>query len=165
MMLNHHLGKDPGENQGKNQGDARIRRATKDPGQQEQGQIGRVIPMPLGFIALLLLCQLIGEVLVLLLALPVPGPVLGMLLLFVGLVLRGGVPAGLGQVADGLLAHLSLLFVPAGVGVMLHLAMLRAEWLAVTLALVLSTVLTLVTTGLLMSALIRWREGPREEGS
>ncbi|EIC20427.1 CidA/LrgA family protein [Thiorhodovibrio frisius] len=121
--------------------------------------------MPVGFIALLLVCQLIGEALVLFTGLPVPGPVIGMLLLFVGLVLRGGVPEGLSRVADGLLAHLALLFVPAGVGVMLHFSMLRQEWLAITLALVLSTVLTLVTTGLLMNALIRWREGRRQDGA
>src|SRR5579859_1548707 len=72
-------------------------------------------------LALILLCQLIGEVLVRLLHLPVPGPVIGMGLLFAGLVLRGGPPEKLEQTAGGLLSHLSLLFVPAGVGIMLHL--------------------------------------------
>lgn len=109
-----------------------------------------------GFIALLLLCQLIGEVLVVWSGLPVPGPVVGMAIMFVGLMVRGGVPEGLGRVVDGLLAHLSLLFVPAGVGVMLHIAMLREEWLAISSALVLSTALTIAVTGLLMVALIRW---------
>ena len=75
------------------------------------------------------------------------------------MVLRGGVPDGLGRVSDGLLAHLSLLFVPAGVGVMLHLATLRDEWLAVSVALVLSTILTIAVTGLVLTALIRWTEG------
>ncbi|MBK5967516.1 murein hydrolase regulator LrgA [Thiorhodovibrio winogradskyi] len=117
----------------------------------------------LRFLALLLLCQLVGEALVVVTGAPVPGPVIGMALLFIGLVLRGGIPDGLGHVADGLLAHLSLLFVPAGVGVMVHLAMLREELLAVTVALVVSTLLTLATTGLLMTALIRWLEGSRQE--
>ena len=120
--------------------------------------------MALRFIALLLVCQLIGEALVLWSGLPVPGPVVGMALLFVGLVLHGGVPKGLGRVVDGLLAHLSLLFVPAGVGVMLHIAMLREEWLAVTAALVLSTLLTLVVTGLVTSGLIRRLERRRPRG-
>lgn len=114
--------------------------------------------MALPFLALLLTCQLIGEVLVLWTGLPVPGPVVGMLLPFIGLVLRGGVPEGLGNTSEGLLAHLSLLFVPAGVGVMLHLAMLRDHWLAISLALVLSTVLTLALTGWVMTALIRWQD-------
>ncbi len=120
--------------------------------------------MTLKFIALLLLCQLVGEVFVVWSGLPVPGPVVGMALLFVGLALRGGVPEGLGRVVDWLLSNLSLLFVPAGVGVMLHIAMLREEWLAISVALVLSTVLTLVVTGLLMTALIRWTERKRGEG-
>ncbi|MCU0835382.1 MAG: CidA/LrgA family protein [Chromatiaceae bacterium] len=109
--------------------------------------------MPLKFFALLLLCQLLGEIFTVWTRLPVPGPVVGMVLLFVGLVLRGGVDDGLGRVVDGLLSHLSLLFVPAGVGVMLHVAMLREEWLAISVALVLSTLVTLVATGLVMTAL------------
>lgn len=120
--------------------------------------------MTLKFAALLLLCQLIGEVFVVWSGLPVPGPVVGMLLLFTGLTLCGRVPEGLGRVTDGLLSHLSLLFVPAGVGVMLHIAMLRDEWLAISVALVLSTVLTIATTGLLMMVLVRWLDRRRREG-
>lgn len=120
--------------------------------------------MTLTFIALLLLCQLVGEVFVVWTGLPVPGPVVGMALLFVGLTARGGVPEGLGRVVDGLLSHLSLLFVPAGVGVMLHVAMLREEWLAISVSLVVSTVLTILVTGLLMTALIRRAERRGEEG-
>lgn len=111
--------------------------------------------MILKFIALLLLCQLAGEAFVVWTGLPVPGPVVGMALLFVGLVWRGGVPEGLGGVTDGLLSHLSLLFVPAGVGVMLHIAMLREEWLAIATALVVSTVLTVAVTGIVMAGFIR----------
>jgi holin-like protein len=116
------------------------------------------------FIALLLVCQLVGEVFVVWSRLPVPGPVVGMSLLFAGLMLRGGIPEGLGPLVDGLLAHLSLLFVPAGVGVMLHIAMLREEWLAISLALVLSAVVTIAVAGALMSGFIRWIEGRRSEG-
>jgi len=119
--------------------------------------------MVLNFVALLFLCQLVGEVFVVWSRLPLPGPVVGMLLLFVGLTLRGGIPDGLARVADGLLAHLSLLFVPAGVGVMLHLTMLRQDWLAISLALVLSTVATIAVTGLMTSALIRRFENGRRE--
>lgn len=111
--------------------------------------------MTLKAIAVLLLCQLVGEGFVAWAGLPIPGPVVGMALLFAALVLRGGVPENLGRVVDGLLAHLSLLFVPAGVGVMLHIAVIRQEWLAVSVALVASTVLTLVVTGLTMAWLIR----------
>lgn len=115
-------------------------------------------------LALLLLFQLAGEVAVRLLDVPVPGPVAGMLLLFVALCLRGGGGAGLEQVADGLLRHLSLLFVPAGVGLMIYLPRLAAEWLPITVALVVSTLLTLATCGLLLQALLRRSGGSRRRG-
>jgi len=109
----------------------------------------------LGALTLLLVYQLIGEVLVQLLALPVPGPVVGMLLLFVTLVVRGHAPQALRDTSNGLLGHLSLLFVPAGVGVMLHFERLGAEWLPIVVALVASTVITIGVAALVMRALQR----------
>lgn len=103
----------------------------------------------------LLACQLAGEVVARLLGLPVPGPVLGMVLLFALLAIRGGVPEEIGSVAGGLLRNLSLLFVPAGVGVMLHARLLFDNWLALSATLVLSAVVTLIVTGLVMSWLAR----------
>ena len=76
----------------------------------------------------LLIFQLIGEVFARWLALPVPGPVIGMLLLFAALVLRGGADKELQTTSQTLLQHLSLLFVPAGTGVMLHLHRVADEW-------------------------------------
>ena len=109
----------------------------------------------LGAITVLLLYQTIGEIVVLLTGLPVPGPVVGMALLFVTLLVRGEAPAPLRDTAERLLSHLSLLFVPAGVGVMLHFERLGAEWLPILLALVASTVLTLGVSALVMQALRR----------
>lgn len=107
----------------------------------------------LGAFTLLLVYQLIGELLVYLTGLPVPGPVVGMLLLFVSLVARGAAPQWLRDTCQGLLAHLSLLFVPAGVGVLLHFQRLGAEWLPIAVALVSSTVITIGVTALVMRAL------------
>jgi holin-like protein len=107
-------------------------------------------------VTLLLVCQLAGELLVVALGLPLPGPVLGLMLLLAGLLLRGGVPEGLATVARTLLQHLSLLFVPAGVGIMLHLARLQAEWPAIVVALLLSTWLTLLVTVAVMRLASRW---------
>ncbi len=70
-------------------------------------------------LALLLGCQLAGEILVRLAGAPLPGPVVGLLLLLVVLLMRGTVPTAVQATARGLLRHLSLLFVPAGVGIML----------------------------------------------
>jgi len=99
-------------------------------------------------LTLILGCQLIGESLVLVFDLPLPGPVLGMLLLFSGLVLRGRLAPALEQTADSLLGHLPLLFVPAGVGVMVHWERLQAHWPALLAAVVLGTLITLVVTAL-----------------
>ena len=98
----------------------------------------------------LLIYQLAGESIVLLLDLPVPGPVVGMLLLFLTLLARGRVGVQLESTANGLLSHLSLLFVPAGVGVLVHIDMIANEWLPITTALILSTILTLAVTALVM---------------
>lgn len=115
----------------------------------------------IGALTLLLLFQLAGEVIVIGLALPLPGPVVGMALLFIALVVRGGVPENLRSTASGLLQHLSLLFVPAGAGVLVHLARLGEEWLAITVALVASTALTLTVTALLLRWLLHRRQGGR----
>lgn len=103
----------------------------------------------------LLLFQLAGEIIAHGLALPVPGPVIGMVLLFLFLMLRQGPGHDLQHTSQGLLQHLSLLFVPAGTGVMLHLHRLQEEWLPIALSLVLSTALTLALSALLLKALSR----------
>jgi holin-like protein len=117
----------------------------------------------LDWIAVLVVCQLAGEIAVAFAHLPIPGPVVGMALLFAYLVWNGRVPDGLGQVAEGLLSNLSLLFVPAGAGVMLHFRLLAGDWLPLGAALIVSTLLTIAVTALLMSLLSR-RPGEVEEG-
>lgn len=102
-------------------------------------------------LTILLLCQLAGEALAFGTGLPVPGPVLGLVLLVLLLVGRGQAPGSLEDTATGLLQHLSLLFVPAGVGVMLHAGRIAAEWAALAAALVLSTLLTIAVTALAMA--------------
>lgn len=111
-------------------------------------------------LTLLLVCQLIGEAIVRLADLPVPGPVIGMVLLFAYLAARKAVPENLGKTAGGLLDHLSLLFVPAGVGVILHLDLVAAEWPAIAAALIVSTLATIAVTALLMRKLAKPGDRP-----
>jgi len=101
-------------------------------------------------ISALLVFQLAGEVLARSLNLPIPGPVIGMLLLFVALLLRGGPGEELQTTSQNLLQHLSLLFVPAGTGIMVHLHRVADEWLPLALSLLISTAATLVVTALVM---------------
>ncbi len=109
----------------------------------------------LNALTLIFCFQLAGESLVTATALPIPGPVCGMALMFAGLLVRGGIPEDLGRVGDALLGNLSLLFVPAGVGVMLHLGLLRAEFLPISVALIGSTLITIAVTAALMQWLNR----------
>lgn len=102
-------------------------------------------------LTLILICQLVGETVVLLSGLPIPGPVLGMLVLLAWLFLRSGISEDVGRTADALLAHFSLLFVPAGVGVMLHWERIQGQWHAIATALLAGTLITLAVTALTMA--------------
>lgn len=103
----------------------------------------------------LIACQLAGEVIARAMALPLPGPVLGLMLLLGLLLARGGPDVELREASGGLLRHLSLLFVPAGVGVVTQLDALAQDWAAIAVAIVVSTALGLAVTGLVMQRLSR----------
>lgn len=107
-------------------------------------------------LTVLLVFQLVGEVIARGLALPIPGPVVGMLLLTGALYLRKEVPPTLKHTAQTILQHFALLFVPAGVGIMVHLALLQQEWLAILITLLVSTLVTIVVTALVMRFLLRF---------
>lgn len=113
----------------------------------------------LGALTVLLLFQLIGEVLVQFAGLPIPGPVIGLLLLFLSLYVRGSLAVPLRDTANGILQHLSLLFVPAGVGVMVHFSRVSGEWLPILAATIISTALAIGVSALVMQALMRGRSG------
>ena len=115
--------------------------------------------------AWLLVLQLTGEALARLLNLPFPGPVIGMLLLVVALhapLVREPVQA----TARFLLSHLSLLFVPVGVGVITHLDLLRDYGLKLMLVIALSTWAGMAVTVLLVRVLMRdqFADGKKESG-
>lgn len=112
----------------------------------------------IGSFAAILLLQLVGVILVRLTGLPLPGPVVGMILLCVVLIVRGQTPTVFARTARGLLDHLALLFVPAGVGIITHLDRVANEWLAIAITLVVSTTLAIVVTALTLRALMRRRE-------
>lgn len=111
----------------------------------------------IGSLLVLIGLQLAGEVIVRLLGLPLPGPVLGMLLLFMALAAYGGPPKALKETSNGFLAHLALLFVPAGTGIVVHSARIADEWLPLAITLVGSTAITLVVTAATMRGIMRLR--------
>ena len=105
-------------------------------------------------LAILLLLQACGEALTHAFGLPFPGPVMGMGLLLLALqveTLRGPVQAA----AEILLAHLSLLFVPVGVGVIAHLDLLSTYGIKLLAVIVLSTWIGLAATAITLRALLQ----------
>jgi holin-like protein len=112
-------------------------------------------------VAILLLCQLAGTVLQQAFGLPMPGPVVGFVLLVAIFLSTGGPGAELRETAQGLLKHLGLLFVPAGVGAVGELTVLKQNALALLIAIPVSTVLGLLVTGALMQWFMR-RRGPAD---
>jgi holin-like protein len=123
--------------------------------------------MILGFLALLA-CQLLGQFLVDAVALPVPGPVVGMvLLLIVLLVRRPGNDNTVVRAADALLRHLQLLFIPAGVGLIAYLRLIGAQWWPIVAGIVVSWLLALLVTAGVGSAVVKLerRRAPRAGGA
>ncbi|WP_323021580.1 CidA/LrgA family protein [Pararhodobacter sp.] len=112
-------------------------------------------------LALILSCQLAGEVGARFLSLPVPGPVLGMALLWGLMVLLPRVAEAVMPVGEGILRHLSLLFVPAGVGVVGHLDRLGPQALALGAAILISTALA-IAAGALAFTLVARLTGSRD---
>ena len=114
----------------------------------------------IGGLTWLLVCQLAGEIIVRVLDLPVPGPVVGMVALFALLQLRRPrEDAGVLRAADALLRHLQLFFVPAGVGIVVYLGVLRDNAVPVAVALVVSWAAGLLTVGWLVTLTARRAHG------
>ncbi len=117
-------------------------------------------------ILVLMGCQLAGEALRGALALPIPGPVIGLFLLAAVLACRRGrgpglVPTSLETTANTLISHMGLLFVPAGVGIIAEAPLLSRQWLPILGAVLGSTVLSLGVTAIVMHGTVRWSETRR----
>jgi holin-like protein len=122
-------------------------------------------------LSLILLCQLAGEVVVRGLNVPVPGPVVGLALLLLLLLARDRFAVlargplrndGVESASRGLLSHLSLLFIPAGVGVVQKLDLLADRGIAILFVLAVSVLVTLLVTVATFLVAGRWLSGKDE---
>ena len=113
-------------------------------------------------LALLLLCQSAGEAIARAAHLPLPGPVIGLLLLF-ALLQWPAVRAPAAAACEPLLQHLSLLFVPVGVGVITHLGLVAQYGGRMAAAIVLSTWAGMAVTALVLKALLPAAPPPAPE--
>jgi len=98
-------------------------------------------------LAILLAVQFVGELLVGWANIPIPGNVAGMVILL--LLLLSGLfkVEWIEEACDLLLSHLALFFVPAGVGVMVYFDLIAAQWLPISVSMVLSTFVVMAVTG------------------
>ncbi|ALK97399.1 murein hydrolase transporter LrgA [Massilia sp. WF1] len=116
--------------------------------------------------AVLLVFQCLGEGLVFLFGWPVPGPVTGMLLLLAALLAVPRLQEVVEVGATQLLRHLSLLFVPAGVGIVVAASSGAGQWVAIVASVVVSTLATMAVTALVLKALMpRQPKQDEEAGS
>ncbi len=106
-------------------------------------------------LAILLIFQSIGEVATRFIHGVIPGPVIGMILLLVFLVIKKKIAPSIAIAADGLLAHLAIFFIPAAVGVMLYVTELMSAGAAWLLAILLSTAASMAITALLLKWFFR----------
>ena len=111
----------------------------------------------IAFLAILL-CQLLGESLTRFFHWSVPGPVLGLLFLFLLLLAnRQKIPKGLETCETTLLSHLSLFFVPAGVGVVNLLDLLQKNLGVIVCVLVISTIAAILVGAWCTEKIILWQ--------
>ena len=119
----------------------------------------------LGSLILILICQLIGEIITKLTKVPVPGPVIGMALLFCLLFFHSRrMPDEIETVGGFLLRYLALLFVPAGVGVVTHLDLLAKSLAPISSSIIIGTLVTIAVTGLAMKFFNRRLIAAQKEG-
>lgn len=97
-------------------------------------------------ITLIVLFQLAGEALALLTGIPVPGSVLGMVFLLIAFFVRDDLIERVRPTGSVLLANLSLLFVPAGVGILRHVHRFADEGIGILITIVLSTLVAMAVT-------------------
>jgi holin-like protein len=114
-------------------------------------------------ISRVLCCLALGEIVSRFSPIPLPGSVLGLLLLFGWLWHLGRVPPNLGSLADRMLELFGLFFVPAGVGVMIYKTLIARDFMPILLAVSVGTLVTICVTGLAASVLVggETREGPK----
>ena len=104
-------------------------------------------------IFLLILLQLIGESIVQVSGLPIPGAIIGLILLYAMLVWRGEIRDEMSRTSGFLLQNLGVLFVPAGVGVIAYLPMIATQWWIILVVLFVSVCATVAVTGLVVTRL------------
>lgn len=129
------------------------------------GRLGRYRRRMIATLALILSLQLVGEIAARALSLPLPGPVVGLILLVLICLIRPALADRIRPETQGLLQHLSLFFVPAGVGIVAHLPLLQQHGIGLAVAIAVSTVLAIAAGALVFTWVARAMNTPADEGT
>lgn len=105
--------------------------------------------------ALLLVIIFIGEMLNRILKIPIPGSVLGMIILLIALLTGIIKLSQIEEVSNFLLDHLAFFFIPAGVGLLSVLGVIKGSWYLILIVAFLTTIIVMAVTGLLVQFLKR----------
>jgi holin-like protein len=108
---------------------------------------------------LLLFFQCCGELIKMAMGTVLPGAVIGLLLLFITLLVRGSVPDSVDEAGNKLIARLPLLLTAPSVGLFFLGQRLHGQWWGVVIAVVGGTVVTLLSSAIVMAKLTQWWGG------
>lgn len=109
-------------------------------------------------LVILLSFQILGNIAEMYFHIPVPGSVIGMFLLLLALISFDKLATYVRPISLILISYLAVLFVPAGVGIILHIERIKNEAFPIGISLVLSTVITIAVTGLVIKYSASWLE-------
>lgn len=103
-------------------------------------------------------CYLVGDVISGIEGVPIPGSVIGMGILFLGLLIKGTIPDSVEKAGDGLLNNLGIMFVPAGAGITMYLGLIAEQWDIILIASLSATIATFIICGWLFQLFAKRRK-------
>lgn len=109
--------------------------------------------------AIIFALYFMGEGIATLLPITIPGNIIGMLLMFIGLLLKWIKVKHVQTVGRFFLSHMAFLFIPAGVSIIESIELIQDDWFKILIVCVLTTIITFAATGLTAKAVIRLQEG------
>lgn len=104
---------------------------------------------------IVLVIYFLGESLTNFFSLPVPGNIIGMILLLILLVTKVIKVESISSISNFFLDHLAFFFIPAGVGLLTSIAYVKDIWLQFLLICLISTIIVIASTGLIVQKIIK----------
>lgn len=107
---------------------------------------------------ILCICLFLGAITRSIIDFPIPEAVYGMIYLFIALNFKILKTEDIKSTSDGILKNLAFLFVPAGVGIMANLDLIKGKILAIIILVIIGTIVSMALTGLIVQFLQRRKD-------